>query len=79
MITYHKEADSPTIFSQFINKHIGLEHQDKVEFRKNNCPVCYLGRPGTKYLKIIIDANRNKPKIKLDSNQSYLDNVALQL
>jgi len=65
MVTYDRDVDSPKVFSDFINDHIGLELQDSVEFRKNNCPVCYLGRPGSKYLKMIIDRNR-KPKIVIN-------------
>lgn len=58
ILTHDKDADLVKVFSDFINKYIGLEHQDSVEYRKNNCPICYLGRPGSKYLKQIVDKNR---------------------
>jgi len=64
MKTYDKEADEVKVFSDFINTHIGIELQDKVEYRKNQCPACYLGRPGSKYLKKIVDLNRGKKIIK---------------
>lgn len=58
MKTYDSRTDEVKVFSDFINMHIGIELQDKVEYRKNQCPCCYLGRPGSKYLKKIIDLNR---------------------
>lgn len=54
MITkINKKADSIKIFSEFVNLKIGPELQDRVDKRKDGCPVCFLGREGTKKLKEI--------------------------
>ena len=56
---YDATAKIQIVFSQFINLKIGPELQERVESRKNNCPVCFLGRDGSKYLKEIVEKNRN--------------------
>lgn len=43
------------IISNFITKMIDpIELQDKVDRRKNQCPVCFFGKRATIYLKFLI-------------------------
>ena len=58
-VTYEEQVD---ILSEYNEKLDVASYQDKIEYRKNNCQVCYFGAMGKNILEKMI---KNMNEVRL--------------